>query len=136
MRAYPTLLDRGDSVSLRVVDNEALQRAGDARRRAPAAADGGGADRRRGSSARSTSGLGSRSLSSQIALADLVADCIEAAVDAVMARYELPWDDGGVRPASSARYATTRRSSLPTRWPWRPTCVAAAEHVCASGPRR
>ena len=28
-----------------------------------------------------------------IALGDLVADCIEAAVDAVMARYELPWDD-------------------------------------------
>ena len=28
-----------------------------------------------------------------IALGDLVADCIEAAVEAVMARYELPWDD-------------------------------------------
>jgi ATP-dependent helicase HrpA len=28
-----------------------------------------------------------------ISLADLTADCVEAAVDAVMARFELPWDD-------------------------------------------
>ncbi len=29
-----------------------------------------------------------------IPLADLAADAVEAAVDAVMSRYELPWNDG------------------------------------------
>jgi ATP-dependent helicase HrpA len=91
VRAYPTLLDRGDSVSLRVVDNEALQeramRGGVRRLLLMAAAP---------TAARVERTLDQRArlaiASSQIALSDLVADCIEAAVDAVMARFELPWD--------------------------------------------
>jgi ATP-dependent helicase HrpA len=92
VRAYPTLLDRGDSVSLRVVDNEALQ----------LRAMRGGVRRLLLMAAAPTSAKVERTLdqasrlavaAGPIPLGDLVADCIEAAVDAVMARYELPWDD-------------------------------------------
>ncbi|HEY5662876.1 MAG TPA: ATP-dependent RNA helicase HrpA [Ilumatobacter sp.] len=92
VRAYPTLLDLGDRVALRVVDNEALQRramTGGVRRllllgAAPAPAR----------VARSLDRPAELAVASAgVVLDDLVADCIEAAVDAVMARYDLPWDD-------------------------------------------
>lgn len=92
VRSYPTLLDRGDSVALRVVDNEALQQR----------AMRGGVRRLLLMAAAPTAAKIERTLDQRgqlavargpIPLADLVADCIEAAVDAVMARYELPWDD-------------------------------------------
>jgi ATP-dependent helicase HrpA len=92
VRAYPTLLDRGDSVALRVVDNEELQRRamrGGVRRlllmvAAPTAAK---IERTLDERAKLALAAGS------VAIPELVAACIEAAVDAVMARYELPWDE-------------------------------------------
>ncbi len=93
VRAYPTLLDRGDSVSLRVVDNEALQQR----------AMRGGVRRLLLMAAAPTATKIERSLDQRSALAiaagsmsptELAGDAIEAAVDAVMSRYELPWDDG------------------------------------------
>uniref|UniRef100_UPI002616A8E7 ATP-dependent RNA helicase HrpA n=1 Tax=Ilumatobacter sp. TaxID=1967498 RepID=UPI002616A8E7 len=93
VRAYPTLLDRGDSVSLRVVDNEALQQR----------AMRGGVRRLLLMAAAPTTSRVERSLDQQAQLAvatagvrldELAGDCIEAAVDAVMARRELPWDEG------------------------------------------
>lgn len=93
VRAYPTLLDRGDSVSLRVVDNEALQQR----------AMRGGVRRLLLMAAAPTATKVERSLDQRAALAiaagsvsptELACDAIEAAVDAVMSRYELPWDDG------------------------------------------
>ncbi len=92
VRAFPTLLDRGDSVSLRVVDNEGLQQR----------AMRGGVRRLLSMTAAPTTTKVERTLdnasklaiaASGIALADLAADCIEASVDAVMSRYDLPWDD-------------------------------------------
>ncbi|MEJ7799547.1 MAG: ATP-dependent RNA helicase HrpA [Ilumatobacter sp.] len=93
VRAYPTLLDRGDSVALRVVDNEPLQRRamrGGVRRlllmaAAPTAAK---VERTLHQSVKLTVAAGS------IPLVDLASDAIEAAVDAVLTRYELPWDEG------------------------------------------
>ncbi len=91
VRAYPTLLDRGDSVALRVVDNESLQRR----------AMRGGVRRLLLMAAAPTVNKVERTLdqagklavaTSPILLADLTAECIDAAVDAVLARYELPWD--------------------------------------------
>ena len=93
VRAYPTLLDRGDSVALRVVDNESLQRR----------AMRGGVRRLLLMAAAPTVPKIERTLDQRAALAvaagtiplsDLAADAVEAAVDAVMSRYELPWDDG------------------------------------------
>ncbi|MFW2334704.1 ATP-dependent RNA helicase HrpA [Ilumatobacter sp.] len=93
VRAYPTLLDRGDSVALRVVDNESLQRR----------AMHGGVRRLLLMAAAPTTPKVERSLDRRavlavaagpIPLSDLAADAIEAAIDAVMSRYELPWDDG------------------------------------------
>jgi ATP-dependent helicase HrpA len=87
------LLDRGDSVALRVVDNESLQHR----------AMRGGVRRLLLMAAAPTPAKIERSLDQRAALAvassdlrlnDLAADAIEAAVDAVMSRYELPWDDG------------------------------------------
>jgi ATP-dependent helicase HrpA len=92
VRAYPTLLDRGDSVTLRVVDNQALQRR----------AMRGGVRRLLLMTAAPTTAKVERTLDQRAVLAlaagrtpldDLSADAIEAAVDAVMSRYELPWDD-------------------------------------------
>ena len=92
VRAYPTLLDRGDSVSLRVVDNPGLQER----------AMRGGVRRLLLMAAAPTPTKVERSLPSaaQLAIAagpfpigDLVQDSIEAAVDAVLARHELPWSD-------------------------------------------
>ncbi len=92
VRAYPTLLDRGDSVALRVVDNEALQQR----------AMRGGVRRLLLMAAAPTPAKIERTLDQRaklavaagpVTLVDLTADSIEAAVDAVMARYELPWDD-------------------------------------------
>jgi ATP-dependent helicase HrpA len=92
VRAFPTLLDRGDRVSLRVVDNEPLQRR----------AMRGGVRRLLLMAAAPTVNKVERTLdqsarlavaTSDILLADLAAECIDAAVDAVMSRYELPWDD-------------------------------------------
>jgi len=91
VRAYPTLLDKGDRVALRVVDNPALQERamrGGVRRlllmasaptppKVAKALDG------RGQLAVAGAGFD---------LSDLVAECIEAAVDAILARSELPWD--------------------------------------------
>jgi ATP-dependent helicase HrpA len=92
VRAYPTLLDRGDSVSLKVVDNEALQQR----------AMRGGVRRLLLMAAAPTPAKIERVLDDRMKLAiagsgvdlvDLTADCVEAAVDAVMARHELPWDE-------------------------------------------
>jgi ATP-dependent helicase HrpA len=92
VRAYPTLLDRGDSVSLKVVDNEALQQR----------AMRGGVRRLLLMAAAPTPAKVERVLDSRMKLAiagsgtklsELSADCVEAAVDAVMARHELPWDE-------------------------------------------
>ncbi|HZB42472.1 MAG TPA: DUF3418 domain-containing protein, partial [Ilumatobacter sp.] len=92
VRAYPTLLDRGDSVSLKVVDNEALQQR----------AMRGGVRRLLLMAAAPTTAKVERVLDGRMKLAiagsgsdlcDLTADCVEAAVDAVMARHELPWDE-------------------------------------------
>ena len=92
VRAYPTLLDRGDSVALRVVDNEALQlRAmrGGVRRLLLMAAAPTPAKLERTLDQRARLTIGA----SGIPLGDLIADCIEAAVDSVMSRSSLPWDD-------------------------------------------
>jgi ATP-dependent helicase HrpA len=92
VRAYPTLLDRGDSVSLRVVDNPGLQER----------AMRGGVRRLLLMAAAPTPTKVERTLSSAaklaiaagpIPLGDLVQDSIEAAVDAILARHELPWSD-------------------------------------------
>jgi ATP-dependent helicase HrpA len=92
VRAYPTLLDRGHSVSLKVVDNEALQQR----------AMRGGVRRLLLMAAAPTPAKVERVLDGRMKLAiagsatslgDLTADCIEAAVETVMARHELPWDD-------------------------------------------
>ena len=58
------------------------------------AAHGGCPDRAARSNARSISVPTLAVAAGSIALSDLAADAIEAAVDAVMSRYELPWDDG------------------------------------------
>jgi ATP-dependent RNA helicase HrpA len=82
-------------VALRVVDNESLQRR----------AMRGGVRRLLLMAAAPTPTKIERALDQHAALAiassdvhldlhDLAADAIEAAVDAVMSRYELPWDDG------------------------------------------
>ncbi|MEZ5296955.1 MAG: ATP-dependent RNA helicase HrpA [Ilumatobacteraceae bacterium] len=92
VRAFPTLLDRGDRVTLRVVDNESLQRRamrGGVRRlllmaAAPTVAK---VERTLGQSAKLAVAAG------PVLLADLTAECIDAAVDAVLARYDLPWDE-------------------------------------------
>jgi ATP-dependent helicase HrpA len=93
VRAYPTLLDRGDSVALRVVDNESLQHRamrGGVRRLLLMLAAPTPAKVERTLERRATLAVAS----SDLRLRDLAADAIEAAVDAVMSRYELPWDDG------------------------------------------
>jgi ATP-dependent helicase HrpA len=91
VRAFPTLLDRGDSVTLRVVDNEPLQQR----------AMRGGVRRLLLMAAAPTVGKVERTLdqsaklaiaASPILVADLTAECIDAAVDAVLSRYDLPWD--------------------------------------------
>ena len=92
VRSYPTLLDRGDSVALRVVDNEQLQQRamhGGVRRLLLMAAAPTPAKIERTLDQHSQIAIAA----GRLALAELVADCIEAAVDAVMARYDLPWDD-------------------------------------------
>ena len=92
VRAYPTLLDRGHSVSLRLVDNPGLQER----------AMRGGVRRLLLMAAAPTPSKVERTLSGAaklaiavgpIPLGDLVQDSIEAAVDAVLARHELPWND-------------------------------------------
>jgi ATP-dependent helicase HrpA len=92
VRAYPTLLDRGDSVSLRVVDNPGLQER----------AMRGGVRRLLLMAAAPTPAKVERTLpgSAKLAIAagpipigDLVQDSIEAAVDAILARHDLPWND-------------------------------------------
>jgi ATP-dependent helicase HrpA len=92
VRAYPTLLDRGDSVSLKVVDNEALQQRamrGGVRRLLLMAAAPTPAKVERVLDASMKLAIAS----SGVSLCDLSADCIEAAVNTVMARYDLPWDE-------------------------------------------
>ena len=94
VRGFPTLLDRGDRVALRVVDNESLQqramRGGVRRLLLMAAAPTPG---------KVESVLDQRAklavAASPILLADLTSECIDAAVDAVMARFDLPWDSDG-----------------------------------------
>src|SRR5699024_4930742 len=90
VRAYPTLLDRGDSVALRVVDNPALQ----------ARAMHGGVRRLLLMAAAPTVSRVARTLTAdaQLAIAAaevevtaLAEECIAAAVDAVIARHGLPW---------------------------------------------
>ncbi len=107
VRAYPTLLDRGDSVALRVVDNEALQRR----------AMRGGVRRLLLMAAAPTPSKVQRTLDQHaklvaaagpIPFGDLAGDAVEAAVDAVLSRYELPWDEG-----SFARIEVAVRSDTP-----------------------
>ncbi|MFP5489793.1 MAG: DUF3418 domain-containing protein, partial [Acidimicrobiia bacterium] len=85
-------LDRGDSVSLRVVDNPGLQER----------AMRGGVRRLLLMAAAPTPAKVERTLSgttklavaaSPVPIGDLVQDSIEAAVDAILARHELPWSD-------------------------------------------
>jgi ATP-dependent helicase HrpA len=150
VRAYPTLLDRGDSVALRVVDNEALQmRAmrGGVRRLLLMAAAPTPAKIERTLDANARLAVAGSGTS----VADLVADCIEAAVDAVMARYELPWDErafgrleGAVRQATpqlaadalasaadvlAAARRVRRRISALTAESLRPTVADAESHL-------
>ena len=108
VRAYPTLLDRGDRVSLRVVDNPALQER----------AMRGGVRRLLLMAAAPTPAKVRRSLDSSAALAlaaadidldDLVDDSIQAAIDAVMARSDLPWDESAFAALESA----VRHEALP-----------------------
>ncbi|HWL42275.1 MAG TPA: ATP-dependent RNA helicase HrpA [Ilumatobacter sp.] len=91
VRAYPTLLDRGDRVALRVVDNPGLQER----------AMRGGVRRLLLMAAAPTPAKVAKTLDGQGQLAvaaagfevgALVAECIEAAVDAILARSALPWD--------------------------------------------
>jgi len=91
VRGYPTLLDKGDRVALRVVDNPGLQER----------AMRGGVRRLLLMAAAPTPAKVARALDgpAQLAVAaagfavnDLVAECIEAAVDAILARSDLPWD--------------------------------------------
>ncbi len=101
VRGFPTLLDRGDSVSLRVVDNPSLQQRamrGGVRRlllmaAAPTATK---IERTLDQSAKLAVAAG------PILLADLTAECIDAAVDAVLSRYELPWDDSAFHRIEAA----------------------------------
>jgi ATP-dependent helicase HrpA len=86
------LLDRGDSVSLKVVDNEALQQRamrGGVRRLLLMAAAPTPAKVERVLDARMKLSIAA----SGTDMGDLASDCVEAAVDAVMARHELPWDE-------------------------------------------
>jgi ATP-dependent helicase HrpA len=91
VRAYPTLLDRGDRVSLRVVDNPGLQERamrGGVRRlllmaAAPTPAK---VERTLPSSAKLAIAAG------PVPLGELIHDCIDATVDAILARHELPWN--------------------------------------------
>ncbi len=101
VRAYPTLLDRGDRVSLRVVDNPALQER----------AMRGGVRRLLLMAAAPTPAKIKRSLDSSVALAlaaadvdldDLVDDSIQAAIEAVMARSDLPWDEAAFAELEAA----------------------------------
>ncbi|MEO6571489.1 MAG: ATP-dependent RNA helicase HrpA, partial [Ilumatobacteraceae bacterium] len=92
VRSYPTLLDRGDSVALRVVDNEALQQRamhGGVRRLLLMAATPTPAKLERSLDQRAKLAIAA----SGVPLGDLIDDSIAAAVDAVMARHDLPWDD-------------------------------------------
>lgn len=91
VRAYPTLLDKGDRVALRVVDNPSLQQR----------AMRGGVRRLLLMAAAPTPAKVAKTLDGQAQLAiaaagfdvgNLVAECIEAAVDAILARSSLPWD--------------------------------------------
>ena len=126
VRSYPTLLDRGDSVALRVVDNEDLQRR----------AMRGGVRRLLLMAAAPTAAKIERTLdrsrqmavvSGPIGLSDLAYDCIEAAVDAVMARYDLPWDD-----VAFDRLERTVRSETPGL---ASDALAVAADVIAAGER-
>src|SRR5690606_17521140 len=91
VRAYPTLLDKGDRVALRLVDNPALQaRAmrGGVRRlllmaSAPTPAK----------VAKTLDGRGQLAVAGAgFELSELVCECVEASVDAILARSDLPWD--------------------------------------------
>ena len=126
VRAYPTLLDRGDSVALKVVDNEALQlramRGGVRRLLLMAAAPTPAKiERTLDANARLSIAAG------EIAVTDLVADCIEAAVDAVMARYELPWDEHAFARLEAAVRAATPQLAA--------DALAAAADVLAAARR-
>jgi ATP-dependent helicase HrpA len=92
VRAYPTLLDRGDSVALRVVDNPSLQQR----------AMRGGVRRLLLMAAAPTHSKVERTLpgstvlalaAANVRLGDLVAACIAAAVDAILERYDLPFTE-------------------------------------------
>ncbi len=92
VRAYPTLLDRGDSVALRVVDNPSLQQR----------AMRGGVRRLLLMAAAPTPSKVERTLpgadvlalaAADVRVGDLVAACIAAAVDAILERYELPFTE-------------------------------------------
>jgi ATP-dependent helicase HrpA len=93
VRAYPTLLDRGDRVSLRVVDNPDLQQRamrGGVRRLLLMVAAPTPAKVRRTIDRATSLALAA----TDVDVDDLVDDCIAGAIDAVMTRFELPWDDG------------------------------------------
>ncbi|MFZ9041797.1 MAG: ATP-dependent RNA helicase HrpA [Ilumatobacteraceae bacterium] len=91
VRAYPALLDRGDSVSLRLVDDPDLQqrvmRGGVRRLLVLLAAPNRGRVRR---SVPDRILLGA--LDGTVDVDALVDDCVTATVDAILARHGLPWD--------------------------------------------
>ncbi len=96
VRSYPTLLDCGQSVSLRIVDNVALQQRamlGGVRRLLILTGDLTSAKLERTLDHR----LRLAVAGGQISLSDLLDDCLEAAVDAVMAQSEIPWDEASFR---------------------------------------
>jgi len=116
VKAYPTLLDTGDSVALRLVTSEELQRRvlrGGVRRllllTAPPSI---------GAAAKRLSTAGRLAVvASGVALADLAAECRAAAVDAVLARHELPWDRDAfeaIRDEVRAEGAATAGGALRT----------------------
>ncbi len=99
--AYPTLVDRGDSVSLRVVDNQDLQEramVGGVRRLLILTA-GPPPTRIR----RSLDSAGSLAIAaSDVDLDELVDESIWAAVDAIRSRYVIPWDEAAFEQIADA----------------------------------
>ena len=92
VRGFPTLLDQGDSVSLRIVTNEALQQR----------AMRGGVKRLLLLSAAPSAKVAGRDIdrrsrlsfvAADVSLDDLLDDSINAAVERVLDDHELPWDE-------------------------------------------
>ena len=126
VRAYPTLLDKGDRVALRVVDNPGLQER----------AMRGGVRRLLLMAAAPTPAKVAKSLDGRAQLAvaaagfdvgALVAECIEAAVDAILARSALPW--------TSADFGRIERAVASDAGPLAADALAEAADVLAAAGR-